>query len=639
MAFAALTIDLDARVAKFEQDMSRATKSLGGLDKRASAAAAGMKSAFGALGATLSVGALAAFAKSGIDAADALNDMSQRTGVAVRDLAGFKLAAEQSGTSLDAVAKGIGRLSRTIGDAERGNKQMAEALRDLGVTARDPKEALFQLADATQRIQDPTQRAALLSATLGKSYEELLPLLNQGSEALRESAKQSETFAEAMERLAPDADKLNDQLEVMKTNAAGVAGTLFTKLVPALNDVFERIGLVKDLIGAGGLFNTIVATAGTSDLTEVMRRLRSEIDLTQQAIEGKRARGLDSSAFEEKLKGLNAQLQILIANRTKALMDPPQTETLALIKRDRAAGAGAADFTRTLAGNTKPKAQDPIDVFDNNSFITRDKGVADFIRQQYAAVNDLQGLMAGEATRAASEFDSHLSSILSGTKIAQAQELEKGFATLKQALSEGKISSEQYAQGMGVLFEKMANGQDKVKTLSEELGDTFSDTFKNAGAHVRDLGGLLDELQFKVASVFANRAGQYAANWIADAFFKPSADGNVFTNAPALSAYSGSVVSSPTLFPFANGIGLMGEAGAEAILPLKRGRDGRLGVSMDGGGHVYNDNRVYSIDARGAEAGVEQRIIRAIKKSEDQAVERSVAQVQNLNQRGQLRLT
>lgn len=46
----------------------------------------------------------------------------------------------------------------------------------------------------------------------------------------------------------------------------------------------------------------------------------------------------------------------------------------------------------------------------------------------------------------------------------------------------------------------------------------------------------------------------------------------------------GGVVSSPTYFPMAGGTGLMGEAGAEAILPLKRGADGALGVAAEGGG-------------------------------------------------------
>lgn len=46
----------------------------------------------------------------------------------------------------------------------------------------------------------------------------------------------------------------------------------------------------------------------------------------------------------------------------------------------------------------------------------------------------------------------------------------------------------------------------------------------------------------------------------------------------------GGVVSAPTYFPMAGGTGLMGEAGAEAILPLKRGSDGALGVAAAGGG-------------------------------------------------------
>lgn len=66
--------------------------------------------------------------------------------------------------------------------------------------------------------------------------------------------------------------------------------------------------------------------------------------------------------------------------------------------------------------------------------------------------------------------------------------------------------------------------------------------------------------------------------------FVKSANGNVF-NSPGLSAYSGTIVDKPTIFPFAKGIGLMGEAGKEAILPLKRGPDGKLGVQAanDGG--------------------------------------------------------
>lgn len=62
------------------------------------------------------------------------------------------------------------------------------------------------------------------------------------------------------------------------------------------------------------------------------------------------------------------------------------------------------------------------------------------------------------------------------------------------------------------------------------------------------------------------------------------AKGGTFTN---------SVVNSPTLFKFAQGTGLMGEAGPEAIMPLRRGADGSLGVSAGGGSgvtiNIYNN--------------------------------------------------
>ena len=57
------------------------------------------------------------------------------------------------------------------------------------------------------------------------------------------------------------------------------------------------------------------------------------------------------------------------------------------------------------------------------------------------------------------------------------------------------------------------------------------------------------------------------------------ARGGAFGQAGEITAFArGGVVSQPTVFPFAHGIGLMGEAGPEAILPLRRGRGGRLGV-------------------------------------------------------------
>jgi len=85
------------------------------------------------------------------------------------------------------------------------------------------------------------------------------------------------------------------------------------------------------------------------------------------------------------------------------------------------------------------------------------------------------------------------------------------------------------------------------------------------------------------SSVAAGSAGggfNYAGEM--SSFFSRNAKGGVY-DSPSLSAYSGGVYSSPQLFAFAKGAGVFGEAGPEAIMPLKRGPDGTLGVQAGGG--------------------------------------------------------
>jgi lambda family phage tail tape measure protein len=78
------------------------------------------------------------------------------------------------------------------------------------------------------------------------------------------------------------------------------------------------------------------------------------------------------------------------------------------------------------------------------------------------------------------------------------------------------------------------------------------------------------------------------------------ANGGVFAQNGIQKFARGGIVDKPTLFPFAKGTGLMGEAGPEAIMPLRRGRDGRLGVEAAGGGGGVNVT--VNVDATGTRA-------------------------------------
>ncbi len=78
----------------------------------------------------------------------------------------------------------------------------------------------------------------------------------------------------------------------------------------------------------------------------------------------------------------------------------------------------------------------------------------------------------------------------------------------------------------------------------------------------------------------------------------PFADGAPFSQGRVMPFAKGGVVSSPTSFPMQGGTGLMGEAGPEAIMPLSRGADGRLGVRTQGGGAVTVNMNISTPDAQ-----------------------------------------
>ena len=83
----------------------------------------------------------------------------------------------------------------------------------------------------------------------------------------------------------------------------------------------------------------------------------------------------------------------------------------------------------------------------------------------------------------------------------------------------------------------------------------------------------------------------------------PSANGNVFSRGSLVPYANGGIVGSPTYFPMAGGrTGLMGEAGPEAIMPLKRGKNGKLGVAAEGGQQSVVVNQSFNFAANGDES-------------------------------------
>ena len=97
------------------------------------------------------------------------------------------------------------------------------------------------------------------------------------------------------------------------------------------------------------------------------------------------------------------------------------------------------------------------------------------------------------------------------------------------------------------------------------------------------------------------------------------AKGGAFERGEVIPFARGGVVSSPTLFP----LGMMGEAGPEAIMPLRRLSSGELGVAAGGGGRSASVVINNHIDARGADSGVEERIRAVLREEEPRIVQKA----------------
>ncbi|HHR6051681.1 TPA: phage tail tape measure protein [Providencia alcalifaciens] len=138
--------------------------------------------------------------------------------------------------------------------------------------------------------------------------------------------------------------------------------------------------------------------------------------------------------------------------------------------------------------------------------------------------------------------------------------------------------------------------------FSSQLAETLTGGEASFRDFTRSILKMLTEIALKMSIVkgfeaFGFGGGSVVAN----------ANGGVY-NTPGLSAYSGQIVSKPTLFPFARGAGLMGEAGPEAILPLRRGMDGKLGVvaanaNKNAGGFYQTNHITIQNDGSNGEIG------------------------------------
>jgi hypothetical protein len=219
---------------------------------------------------TLALGGLAAFGAGAVAVGrglvqlegevERLGQLAERLGVSFGFVQVLETAANQTGTSVEALGGSFTKFLRSVDDARDGGKNAAAAFKTLGLSTEDVRnadpETLFtQSADAIARIADPAKRAATAVALFGKSGAELLPVFRQlgaaavdleriGGALTDRQRAEIDAFGDSLDRLGVASQGLKRQLtanfaglgKIVADNTAEAIGGL-NRFVRDLDDV------------------------------------------------------------------------------------------------------------------------------------------------------------------------------------------------------------------------------------------------------------------------------------------------------------------------------------------------------------------------------------------------------------------
>ncbi len=503
----------------------------------------GLNKTFATFGILISGGAFVGLVKGAIDSADSFGKLSDQTGIAANTLQAYVNAGKLAGVSQETIDKGLRRLAQSMREADQGVATYSDSFDALGISVRatdgtfkTSEQVLGEVADKFATMENGSTKAALAMEIFGRSGASLINLLNGGAASLTKF-----NYAVSNE-FAQNAEFFNDQIAVLGIRFDGFRKQLTDALLPALNTI---VGVFSELFSAendfSGFFKAI------------------EIGI----------RGIAIGIFAT-VKLVDEVIRVIgvAAKRVQSFFDnikiPPFIQKLL---------GGAGNIAKDLGNRFKTQQKSNLTSLLGEDFT---KGFSERFTESF---NKIQELFSGSTNAPASYFQ----------KIDQ----EAGKA--------GETIQKSFGQTMR---DKLKTFGDSIKSLKESMADVV----------VKGIKGMEDalvnfvttgKLNFKklANSIIADMARIAIQETITKPFtkfitglFTKNANGNAFVDGQVQKYAYGGVVNRPTLFPMANGMGLMGEAGAEAILPLRRGSNGRLGVESSGGGSTIIN---VSVDASG----------------------------------------
>ncbi|EIP7723859.1 phage tail tape measure protein [Escherichia coli] len=526
-------------------------------------------------------------------------------------------------------------------------KGLAEATNQLAVE----QSRLTQMQGKAQSIQDvlaglEERRVALIrqqAAEQNKAYQSLLIMNGQHTEFNRllglgnELLQQRQGLVNAPLRL-PQATLDDKQQDAIKRSKQALELSRLKgeeKERARLGFAADDLGFIGDKyqIARQDYINTGLE-AWRNNQANKPRRGKSEAEKTEDAYK----RLIKQQKEQIALAGQNtelAKMKYQVSQGELSTLSEAQKQTLlqnaALIDQKKIREQLAAYESSLADSNASARASDEAQLLGYGEGSRMRERLQEMwsIRQEFEQKNNelLRQYQTGEIEEALWKQEKALNEKYLEERLSDQQDYyakadalrDNWNAGLREGLTNWADSAADYASQAADAVVSTMDGL--VSNISDALAGNVVE-WRNWGSSVlREVSKILMNAAIvnglKSLSKSMSGAGGWlgtVGDWLSGAV--ANAKGGVYTSAN-LSAYSNTIVDTPTYFAFAKGAGLMGEAGPEAIMPLTRAADGSLGVRAignvsGGGGFVYSPVYHISIQNQGSNGEIDARSARGL---------------------------
>lgn len=564
----------------------------------------GVASTLKTVGAALSVASagMVVAIKGQLNAADQMGQAAQKFGVPVEELSKLAYAAKLSDVSFEGLGTALRVLSTKMANTPQAFKALGIEVAGADGRLRPVSEVMADLSDIFATMPDGAEKTALAVQFLGKSGTEMIPMLNGGRAGLKALMDEAARFGLVYSpETAAAANQFNDNLDRMVALMQGVAAQIVVNLAPMLSDLSDTLVAVSAafaelspkarewlailavgtivlgpmVIGLGFVVGTLGRVARAfAALTAVM--LANPILVTIGLIAaGAVLIWYNWDWLSAKFKAIMTAIAKTATDAWTAIRDKV-TDVIAAIEFKW--GVWKANFEHLL--DTVPQ------LF--TALWEKVKGVVagwvdDFIALGGQIVDGLKKGISDKWDALVAWFREKVDGMTQGVKdLLGIQSPSKVFAEVGGFISaglqmgiEGGLGGIQSA--LGRVGAVLKGAGEEWQGVFKDVGDTIRSSF--VGAVTGQGGGLRSGVQ-GLLSGWAGKLAGSAFDGLAGLF--GFARGGVFSGGRVQAFAKGGIVSATTAFGMQGGLGVMGESGPEAIMPLTRGRDGKLGVR--GGG-------------------------------------------------------